>query len=128
MDEPLRILLLEDHPPDAELLERDLRREGLRFSLQLVTTREAFQLALKAFIPQVILSDSNVHGFGGLEALELAKRFVPDVPFIFVSGMINVERKTVALQHGASDYVDKNSRERIVSAITRSLAAKKRTS
>jgi CheY-like chemotaxis protein len=60
MDQPLRILLVEDNAFDAELLERDLRRGGLKFSLQRVDTRESFQLALKTFRPQMILSDRNL--------------------------------------------------------------------
>ena len=126
MNEPLRILLIEDQLPDAELLERELRRDGLQFSLQRVTTSESFQVALKTFDPHVILSDSNVPGFGGLEAIELAKKLAPDIPFIFLSGQTFEDRKTVALQRGASDYVDKDRQERIVAVITRALEAKKR--
>jgi phosphoserine phosphatase RsbU/P len=126
MDKPLRILLIEDQVPDAELLERELQRDGLEYSLQRVATRESFQQSLKTFSPHVILSDSNVPGFGGLEALELAKRLAPGIPFIFVSGQTHEDRKTVALQRGAADFVDKDRQERIASAITRALEAKKR--
>lgn len=125
MDQPLRILLVEDQLLDAELLERDLRRGGLQFSLQRVDTRASFQVALKEFRPQVILSDSNMPQFDGLEALALAKEGAPDIPFIFVSGTIYEGRKTEMLQRGATDYVQKGGQEEIVSAITRSLKAKK---
>ena len=126
MDQPLRILLVEDQPLDAQLLEYELRRGGLQFSLLRVDTRELFQLALKEFRPQVILSDSNMPQFDGLEALALATKGAPNIPFIFVSGAIRVDRKIVALQKGATDYVLKGSPERLISTIIRSLEAMKR--
>jgi CheY-like chemotaxis protein len=124
MDQPLRILLVEDQAFDAELLERDLRRGGLKFSLQRVDTRESFQLALKTFRPQVILSDGKMPQFDGLEALALAKEGAPDIPFIFVSGTVREECKTQALRCGATDYVQKGATEHLGSAIARALKAR----
>ena len=124
MDQPLRILLVEDHAFDAELLERELRRGGLEFSLQRVDTRESFQLALKTFRPQIILSDGKMPRFDGWEALALAKEGAPDIPFIFVSGTGREECKTYALQCGATDYVQKGALEHLGSAIARALKAR----
>ena len=42
---PLRILLLEDSPPHAELVEHFLRDSGLKFEVARVDTREAFATA-----------------------------------------------------------------------------------
>ena len=127
MDQPLRILLIEDHQPDAELLERELRRDGLQFVLHRVDTREAFERALGDLRPDVILSDSNVPGFGGTEALKLAMERAPDVPFIVVSGAVDQDRKTEAIQRGATDYVQKAaSQDRLAYTISRSLEAKRR--
>jgi CheY-like chemotaxis protein len=124
MDQPLRILLVEDQAFDAELLERDLRRGGLKFSLQRVDTRESFQLALKTFRPQVILSDGKMPQFDGLEALALAKESAPHIPFIFVSGTVREDCKTEAIQRGATDYVQKGALEHLGAAIARALKAR----
>jgi DNA-binding NtrC family response regulator len=120
VDEPIRILLIEDNLPDAELLERALCLE-LKVSLQRVDRRESFRAALEAFKPHVILSDSTIPGFDGLEALELARELAPETPFIFVSGRLDEDRTRVALQRGAKAYLDKDHQDRIVAIIAHSL-------
>jgi hypothetical protein len=51
-----------------------------------VDSREEFLRALARGSYDLILSDYNVPGFDGLSALHAARRFVPDLPFLFVSG------------------------------------------
>ena len=113
-----------DHRKASELLERELRRGGLEFSLQRVDTRESFQVALKTFRPQIILSDGKMPQFDGLEALALAKEDAPNIPFIFVSGTVRAESKTEALQCGATDYVQKGALEHLGAVIARALKAR----
>ena len=127
MDRLLRVLALEDVATEAELAERELKRAGFRCTLVRVETEAQFRGGLED-PPDIILSDFSLPEFDGMAALRIVRSQAPDIPFIFVSGMINEERKTVALQRGAADYVDKDRRERIVSAIARSLASTKRTS
>ena len=124
MDQPLRILFVEDQPLDAEVLKHQLRKGGLQFSLKRVVSRESFQSALKEFRPHVILSDNNMPHFNGLAALAAAKEGAPDIPFIFLSGAIHEDSRADALRRGAADYVLKNGPESIVASIARSLRAK----
>ena len=124
MDQPLRILPVEDQPLDAELLKHELRKGGLQFLMKRVDSRESFQLALKEFRPQVILSDNNMPCFDGSEALAVAKEFAPDIPFIFLSGSIREDSRTDALRRGARDYILKNGQESIGATIARSLREK----
>jgi len=85
---PLRVLILEDNPADAELIERQLRRAKVDFASLIVEGKRNFSQALVDFKPQVILSDFKLPTFDGLAALEMARVRVPDTPFIFVSGSI----------------------------------------
>ena len=73
------------------------------------------------FAPDVILSDFSMPGFSGQEALEIARDWRPDVPFIFVSGTIGEELAIHALQRGAIDYVLKDNLRRLPSAVERAL-------
>ena len=52
----LRVLILEDNPVDAELMERQLKKDGIAFTAQRVDTRSGFLKALKTFEPDVILA------------------------------------------------------------------------
>jgi DNA-binding NtrC family response regulator len=56
-----------------------------------------------------------------MEALAIAKRSHPDIPFIFVSGTIGEENAVRALQSGAVDYVLKGNLLRLPPAIERAM-------
>ena len=116
---PLRVLILEDNPADAELIERELRRAGIVFTSRLVEGKKEFSKALAEFQPQVILSDFKLPDFDGLAALEIAHRLAPDVPFIFVSGSIGEEKAIEMLAQGASDYIFKDNLARLGPAVKR---------
>src|SRR5213595_1794490 len=83
---PLRILLLEDVPADAALIERHLTKSGLEFVSQRVDTRARFEQALREFVPDIILSDHGLPGFDGSAALELVNERFPTLPVILVTG------------------------------------------
>ncbi len=121
MDESITVLLVEDTVEDAELLIREMRKGGLEIVAHRVDTREALEQALPQLRPDVILCDYALPGFGGMTALQTVKQRCPDTPFIFVSGTIGEERAIEALKQGATDYVLKDNRARLVPAIRRSL-------
>jgi diguanylate cyclase (GGDEF)-like protein len=115
----LRVLLAEDSPPDAEMALRELKRAGLRVAHRIVDSEEPFVQALRAFGPDVILSDFSMPGFDGMEALRLARDMVPETPFIFVSGTLGEEYAVRALKNGAWDYVLKTNLVRLPASVER---------
>jgi phosphoserine phosphatase RsbU/P len=117
----LSVLLLEDDPLDAELIQERLEREGLSVALTRVDSDDAFTEALVDHRHQLILSDYNIPGFHGLTALERARRTRPQLPFIFVSGALGEERAIELLKLGATDYVLKDRLERLVPSVQRAL-------
>lgn len=125
MSEPIKLLLIEDNDQDTDLLLRDIRRSGLALMAQRVDTRDGLEGALDQFRPDLIISDYSLPGFGGMAALEIVQRRAPETPFIFVSGTIGEERAIEALQRGATDYVLKDNRARLVPAIERALKESK---
>ena len=120
-DDPLHILMLEDVATDADLIQRELDREGFAFEARRVTTRDAFTQALGAFDPDLILADYSLPSFDGLAALEVAQAERPHVPVVFVSGAIGEERAIETLKQGATDYVLKDQLSRLGPAVRRAL-------
>ena len=119
--DPVRILLVEDMPTEAEITIRQVRKGGIACTWQRVETEVALRDALRDFQPNIILSDFALPQFTGLGALATAREVAPDLPFIFVSGTIGEERAIEALRCGAMDYVLKGNLNRLTPAISRAL-------
>lgn len=121
----IRILHLEDSELDAELVRGYLRGAGLDARLERAETREGFLEGLAGVLggaPDVILADHALPEFDGIEALGIARRIAPAVPFIFVSGTLGEELAIDCIKDGATDYVLKQNLRRLVPAILRALA------
>ena len=121
MVEDLKILILEDVPFDAELINRELERSGMKFSSRRVEEKKDYLNELNEFKPDIILADHSLPHFDGISALRIAKNKCPDVPFIFVSGKMGEDFAIEALKCGATDYVLKGSLSKIVHAVNRAL-------
>lgn len=119
---PVRILIVEDDPLDAELVVDRLRDDGLAFEARVVADEAAFRAALDTFRPGLVLSDLSLPGFSGHRALQVLREVAPLTPFIFVSGTIGETAAVEALQAGATDYILKNNPARLASAARRALA------
>jgi PAS domain S-box-containing protein len=118
----MRILHLEDSSSDAELIAALLAREWPACAVSKVETRAQFLAALEVGDFDVILSDYSMGSFDGLSALELARVWCPEKPFIFLSGTIGEDRAVEALKRGAMDYVIKDRPGRLVPAIRQAMA------
>lgn len=121
MSDPIKVLLVEDEPNDAELVLRTLRRGGLACEGLRVDTEADFRRELDTFAPDIVLSDFSMPLFDGMEALAVAHRSHPHIPFIFVSGTIGEEYAIQALKNGATDYVLKHDLARLRPAVDRAL-------
>jgi diguanylate cyclase (GGDEF)-like protein len=117
----ISILFVEDAPEQAELAMHQLRRAGMRCVSQCVATESELRACLAAGLPDIIISDFSIPGFGGMEALRIATEIAPEIPFVFLSGTIGEERAIEALRRGAVDYVLKSNLARLAPAIVRAL-------
>ncbi|HKP98501.1 MAG TPA: response regulator [Fibrobacteria bacterium] len=123
----LRILHLEDDPFFADMVERLLEAQGMRFRIRKSGDWDAFVAALREDAYDLILSDHGIPGGDGLKALSLCRRECPTVPFIFLSGMLGEELAIESLKNGASDYVLKSNMSRFIPTVVRTLAAFRET-
>jgi PAS domain S-box-containing protein len=123
MSESLHILILEDNPADAELIQFELEEAGLSFIAKVVMYEKDFVRELQEFAPDLILSDYDLPKYNGALALAEANRRCPDTPFILVTGAIVEDRAIEILTQGAKDYVLKNRlQQRLAPAVERALA------
>jgi PAS domain S-box-containing protein len=121
MNPSLRILIVEDSEYDVDLLRRTLRRGGYEVTSTVVETPEAMRAALTQQEWEVITSDHAMPFFSAPRALALAKELCPDVPFIIVSGEIDLNLAVSLMREGAQDYIQKGELARLVPAIAREL-------
>jgi PAS domain S-box-containing protein len=69
-----------------------------------------------------VLADYSLPDFDGLAALDMVREHNPDLPFIFVSGVVGEEFAINALRRGATDYVMKRGLSRLPAAVDRAVA------
>ncbi len=117
---PLRVLILEDHASDAELIVHQLENFGFTLEWTRVENRHDFAAALDPRL-DVILADFNLPTFGALGALALVKERGIRVPVIVVSGTIAEDAAVDVLHQGAADYLLKDRLARLGPAVQRVL-------
>lgn len=121
MNETLRVLIVEDSEADATLLLQTLSRGGYEVIHAIVDTPTAMRAALESQDWDIITSDHSMPQFSAPIALALAKELCPNVPFIIVSGEIDLTLAVSLMQGGAQDYVQKGELPRLVPTIEREL-------
>jgi len=125
---PLHVLIIEDNPSDAGLIERHLRQAGFDLHALRVDTQADLAAALHSNAWQIVLSDYHLPAFSAVEALALVRQHTLDLPFIVVSGMMGEDKVVEVMCAGAQDYVMKDQLARLAPAVERELvqAARRR--
>jgi two-component system response regulator BaeR/two-component system response regulator AdeR len=97
-----RILIVEDEPRIAEVLERYLRADGFRVE-RAGDGHRALEL-WRAANPDLILLDLMLPGLDGLEVARQVRR-TSSVPIVMVTAKVEEVDRLVGLELGADDYV-----------------------
>ncbi len=121
---PLRVLLIEDSPDDAELCLRVLRRAQPDIRADVVRTKEECADRIRTATYDVILADYYLGTWTGMDALSLFREEVRDVPFILVTGALGDQTAVECIKQGAADYILKDRLERLPIAIHRAIEEK----
>jgi PAS domain S-box-containing protein/diguanylate cyclase (GGDEF)-like protein len=113
----LRVVIVEDSATDAELVIRELRKDGDHIELERVDSSSSLLAALERGPCDVVISDYHLPGFSGPDALQLVRSRNADVPFILVSGTIGEEIAVQMLKAGADDYLLKGNLTRLLPSV-----------
>jgi signal transduction histidine kinase len=116
-----KILILEDIPHEARLIERALQKGKVNFKSELAVDKREFIEKLERFVPDIILSDHALPQFNSMEALKISRDRYPHIPFILVTGAVSEEFAVTILRQGADDYILKSDLSRLSSSVLQTL-------
>ena len=106
------ILIVDDETDVAELFRQRFRREVRQGQYVLhfaYSAEEALERLSSGIEPQliVILSDINMPGMDGLALLREIKTKRPDLPVMMVTAYGDDERRRLAGEYGAAEFITK---------------------
>ena len=105
---PLRLLLLEDNPDDAELLRLALTGFAPRNSSVTCVERLADALArIRTDSFDAMLSDLGLPDSSGSATVQAIAEQAPDLPLVVLTGLEDEDIGRAAIQQGAQDYLVK---------------------
>jgi two-component system, response regulator, stage 0 sporulation protein F len=106
------ILVVDDEPDVAEMFRQRFRREARQGTYVLhfaYSGEEALDKLSAGIEPQlrVILSEINMPAMDGLELLREIKTRRPDLPVMMVTAYGDDERRRLAGEYGAAEFITK---------------------
>ena len=103
-----RLLLVEDNPGDARLLQEMLSEPGLhRTELTHVESMSEAETCLAKRAIDIILLDLGLPDAQGLDGVRRARGSAPHIPLVVLTGRDDEALADQALQEGAEDYLIK---------------------
>ncbi len=106
---PLNVLLVEDNPGDARLLEESLLEEaGDIFRLLWVKDLASAQEKISKELIDAVLLDLNLPDSKGVPTFEAMHSAAPEIPILVLTGLEDDEIGLRTIQAGAQDYLSKS--------------------
>jgi PAS domain S-box-containing protein len=107
-NETIYILLIEDNPDDAELLQRKLTKSvNSQFMVTPVRSLKDGLEQISDNPPDLILSDLGLPDSHGLDTVTKVLQMAPNIPLVVLSGFDDEAVAIKAVQLGAQDYLVK---------------------
>jgi GAF domain-containing protein/DNA-binding response OmpR family regulator len=108
--EPIRILLIEDNPGDARLLQEMLTEaQGFSYSLDHVERLSTGLERLESQSTDIVLLDLSLPDSHGLDTFAQVLAKAPAVPVVVLSGLDDGNMAVSAVRTGAQDYLVKGT-------------------
>lgn len=105
MADPFRILVVDDEPPQLELIGGFLKKKGFE-----VVSADGGEKALQIFRQEsfeLVLTDQKMPNLSGLDLLKGVRSLNPETAVIVMTAYGNIETAVSAVKEGATDYLTK---------------------
>jgi len=109
IEQPTRVLLIEDNPGDADLVRLRLVEGNSGLDVSCVDRLSAGLRSMSEKPPAVVLLDLNLPDSRGAETFRSLLKNAPGVPVVVLSGRDDEELATNALHLGVQDYLVKGT-------------------
>jgi len=113
LDQPSKILLIDDEPDIVRVLSMSLRADGYQVLTALNGTDGV--AVFEAEQPDIIITDIKMPGMDGIEVLGKIKSTNPEPEVIIITGHGDIDNAIEALKYGASDFINKPVRDEALS-------------
>jgi two-component system response regulator HydG len=104
-DEPIRVLVIDDEKPHAEVVAESLERVG--YQCVVATSGAAGARHIENGEFDVVLTDLRMEDMDGLAILRKAKQELPDCEVVVITGYGDVRTAVEAIKQGAVNYLTK---------------------
>ena len=106
---PIRVMLVDDNPTFLRILSDFLREEEEVLVVGTAGSGEEALAKAQGLQPQVILLDLAMPGMGGLDAIPLLRKTVPETRIIALTMLDTNGYRDAALAAGADEFVAKGN-------------------
>jgi PAS domain S-box-containing protein len=113
VDKTYKIIILEKDPADAELIDHQLKKIGLKHSAIRVGSKEIFLNTVRDFPPDLVVANMAVPRFDILAALGQSKELTPGAPWIVIAATATEEQAIGCMRAGAADFITKKTLSRL---------------
>lgn len=120
MDDPFKILVVEDDQIDARFIENVLTSAG--FETDIAESSESALTSLNQTAYNLVLVDLKMIDMSGIQILALIKRYYPAVEVIIITAHASIETAVKSMRMGAHSYFIKGEPTRKLIADIRSIA------
>jgi DNA-binding NarL/FixJ family response regulator len=119
MTDPIRVMVVDDHPMWRDAVERDLTSAGFDVVATASTGTEAIN-RFRATLPQIVLLDLQIPAPTGVEVTAQVVATDPSARVLILSASGEQEDVLAAVKAGATGYLLKSaSREELLDAVRR---------
>lgn len=117
-----RILIVDDEPNIVRLLSMSLKSDGYE-TYSAYDGKQAFEVFEKEK-PDIVVTDIKMPEMDGLELLKKIKQTDSETEVIIVTGHGDIDSTIIALQYGASDFINKPVRDEALAIALKRAQAK----